>query len=109
MVLSRVQEPDTEVLSSMLEAIEEIVDITGPELLSLEQLGGAFERFKVVLETSTQRRHERLQRRQAEDFDEDEAEALEVGLPRAPPHNPIVLLLCYAHSRQAHKQMWQSQ
>ena len=91
----------------MLEAIEEIVDIAGPELLSLEQLGGAFERFKVVLETSTQRRHERLQRRQAEDFDEDEAEALEVGPPLQPPHNP---LLCTAAPRalETGTYMWQS-
>ena len=61
-----------------MEAIEDIVDIAAPKLLTLDQLSGAFERFKVVLESSTQRRHERLQRRQAEDFDEDEAEALEV-------------------------------
>ncbi|KAK9810031.1 hypothetical protein WJX72_003666 [[Myrmecia] bisecta] len=71
------KEPDTEVLSDMLEAVEEIVDIVGPALLSSEQLGMAFERFKTVLETSTQRRMERLQRQQAEDFDDEEAEALE--------------------------------
>lgn len=74
------QEPDTEILGNMLEAIEAIVDVAAPDLLTLDQLSGAFQRFKVVLESSTQRRHERLQRRQAEDFDEDEAEALEVSL-----------------------------
>ena len=99
----------------MLEAIEEIVDIAGPELLSLEQLGGAFERFKVVLETSTQRRHERLQRRQAEDFDEDEAEALEVTLLpfAAALQHPVAYcrIACpgRVHSTRAHNQMWQSQ
>ena len=62
----------------MLEAVEEIVDIAAPDLLTMDQLGAAFERFKVVLDTSTQRRHERLQRRSAEDFDQEEAEAVEV-------------------------------
>jgi len=70
----------------MLEAISDVVDVVGPELLNLEQLGQAFQRFKQVLDGSKQRRLERLQRRQAEDFDEDEAEAIEVlPLPAVPP------------------------
>ncbi len=63
----------------MLEAVSDIVDVAKPSLLGLEQLGQAFQRFKVVLDSSKQRRQERLQRRHAEDFDEDEADAIEVG------------------------------
>ena len=73
-------------LSHMLEAVSDIVDVVGPELLNLEQLGQAFGRFKHVLDSSKQRRHERLQRRQAEDFDQDEAEAIEV--PSVPSFTP---------------------
>lgn len=68
-------------LGNMLEAVSDIVDVVKPALLSLEQLGQAFQRFKVVLDSSKQRRHERLQRRHAEDFDEEEADAIEVMLP----------------------------
>ena len=75
---SLAQEPDQLVLSHMLEAVSDIVDVVKPALLSLEQLGQAFQRFKVVLDSSKQRRQERLQRRHAEDFDEDEADAIEV-------------------------------
>lgn len=72
------QEPDQTVLSHMLEAVSDIVDVVKSPLLSLEQLGQALQRFKVVLEQSKQRRQERLLRRHAEDFDADEADAIEV-------------------------------
>ena len=75
------QEPDQTVLSHMLEAVSDIVEVVKAALLSLEQLGQAFQRFKVVLDSSKQRRQERLQRQHAEDFDEDEADAIEVGSP----------------------------
>ena len=77
------QEPDQTVLAHMLEAVSDIVDVAKSQLLGLEQLGQAFQRFKVVLENSKQRRSERLNRRHAEDFDDEEAEAIEASL-RAP-------------------------
>ena len=72
------QEPDTEVLVTMLNAVEEIISVVGPELLSAEQLAAAFERFKGVFAMSEERRQERALRRSQEDFDEEEAEALQV-------------------------------
>ena len=78
------QEPDQSVLSHMLEAVSDIIDVVKPALLGLDQLGQAFQRFKVILDSSKQRRQERLQRRHAEDFDEDEAEAIEVGASTQP-------------------------
>ena len=71
------QEPDTEVLVTMLNAVEEIIAVVGPELLSAEQLAAVFERFKGVFAMSEERRQERALRRSQEDFDEEEAEALQ--------------------------------
>ncbi len=67
-----------EVLASMLEAVEEIVDIAAPALLPPEQLAACTERLRAVLAASGERRAERHARRQAEDFDAEEAEALAV-------------------------------
>jgi len=72
-----VQEPDTEVLVTMLNAVEEIVAVVGPELLTADQLAAVFERFKGVFAVSEERRQERALRRSQEDFDEEEAEALQ--------------------------------
>ena len=73
------QEPDLEVLSNMLEAIQDTIRLVGPALLTQEQLGQAFERFRVVLDESAKRRKERRDLTTGEDFDEEEAENLEVG------------------------------
>ena len=62
----------------MLEAIQDTVRLVGPPLLTLDQLAQAFERFKAVLDDSTKRRKERSAITAGEDFDEEEAEALEV-------------------------------
>lgn len=62
---------------SMLSAVEEIVGVVG-RLLSGEQLAALFEGFKKVFATSEERRQERALRQNQEDFDEEEAEALEV-------------------------------
>ncbi|KAK9821719.1 hypothetical protein WJX81_003315 [Elliptochloris bilobata] len=70
------KEPDMEVLASMLEAVQEIVDIAAPALLPAEQLAACTERLRAVLAASGERRAERHARRQAEDFDAEEAEAL---------------------------------
>lgn len=72
------QEPDVEILGEMVEAVQLIIDTVAPELLTPEQLTVCFERLQKILEQSSGRRSERLQRVQNEDFDEEEAEALEV-------------------------------
>lgn len=72
------QEPDTDCLVCMLDAMEDIIGMMGPQLLSLEQLSSAFERLATVLDESALRRTHRIKRQQAEDFDEEEAEALQV-------------------------------
>ena len=73
------QEPEPEVLVAALEALEEILDLgCAPGLLSQQQLAGAFTHFRSTLEASAERRKERQGRQQHEDFDADEAEALEV-------------------------------
>ena len=74
-----VQEPDLEVLANMLEAIQDTVRLVGPSLLTLEQLSQAFERFRVVLDESAKRRKGRCDITTGEDFDDEEAEALEVS------------------------------
>ena len=63
----------------MLEAIQDIVRLVGPALLTQEQLGQAFERFRAVLDDSAKRRKERSAITTGEDFDDEEAEALEVS------------------------------
>ena len=66
-------------LAAALEALEEILDVgCQPGLLSQQQLATAFAQFRTTLEASAQRRAERHARQASEDFDADEAEALEV-------------------------------
>lgn len=74
---SMVKEPDVEVLANMLEAVQDTVRLVGPALLTLDQLGQAFQRFKAVLDDSAKRRKDRSALTAGEDFDEEEAEALE--------------------------------
>ena len=64
----------------MLEAIQDTIRLVGPALLTHQQLGQAFERFRVVLDDSAKRRKERQALTAGEDFDEEEAENLEVSL-----------------------------
>lgn len=78
-------------MSSLLEAVEEIIELLDGSILPIEKLGVTFERLRDLLEDSSKRRAERQLRRSAEDFDQDEAEALEVKLPFiAPLHLPNV-------------------
>ena len=56
---ARAQEPDTEVMASMLEAVEEIVQLLDARLLPAERLGVTFERLRDVLADSARRRAER--------------------------------------------------
>jgi len=71
------KEPDVEVLVSMLTSVEEILGVAGPELLGQERLGQALRELGEVIRNSEERRTERGERTAAEDFDEEEAEALE--------------------------------
>ena len=73
----------------MLEAIQDTVRLVGPSLLTLEQLGQAFERFKAVLDDAAKRRKERSNITTGEDFDEEEAEALEVSCLKLGPHHEL--------------------
>ena len=72
------QEPDTEVMSDMLEALEEIIEMLEPALLPMEKLAAICEKLQGILADSAKRRAERLKRLEGEDFDEDEALAIEV-------------------------------
>ena len=74
----RMQEPDTEVMSDMLEALEEIIEMLEPALLPMEKLAAICEKLQGILADSAKRRAERLKRLEGEDFDEDEALAIEV-------------------------------
>ena len=67
----------------MLEAVEEIVALLDTQLLPVERLGVTFERLRDLLTDSARRRGERQARRQAEDFDEEEAEALQARRRRS--------------------------
>lgn len=80
-VLPLVQEPDHSVLHSMLNTIEQIVKLLAPDLMSLQQIQQAFDRWKVVLSDSSKRRRERAERQQQEDWDQEEEEAVQVGSP----------------------------
>eukprot|EP00884_Botryococcus_braunii_P020479 jgi/Botrbrau1/7114/Bobra.0165s0131.1 len=73
------KEPDTECLVCMLDSLEDIIGMMGspPQLLTLDQLSLAFDRLSAILDESALRRTHRLKRQQAEDFDEEEAEALQ--------------------------------
>lgn len=71
------KEPEPEVLSCMLEAAEGVIStVSSHGLLTLEQLSGLFSVFEEVLRTSEERRREHMQRREQEDFDAEEDEAL---------------------------------
>lgn len=71
------KEPDVEVLVSMLTSIEELLGIGGPDLISMERVGQVLTAMQAIVKSSEERRTERGERTAAEDFDEEEAEALE--------------------------------
>ena len=75
------QEPELLVLSTMLEALEEVIDQgCSLGLISQQHLAVVCERLQAVLTASLHRRSERDERQQRDDYDEEEAEALEVRL-----------------------------
>ncbi len=62
----------------MLEAVEEMVEMLEPALLPVDKLGALTDKLAGILADSSKRRAERLKRLEGEDFDEDEALAIEV-------------------------------
>ena len=62
----------------MLEAVEEMVEMLEPALLPVDKLGAMVDKLAGILADSSKRRAERLKRLEGEDFDEDEALAIEV-------------------------------
>ncbi|GBG66984.1 hypothetical protein CBR_g74670 [Chara braunii] len=70
------KEPETEIVSSILEALNESMQIVGT-LLEEAQVKAMVEQFQVVLKASEQRKTERQERKKIEDFDEEEKEFLE--------------------------------
>ena len=74
------KEPELEVLASALEAVQEVVELAAPVPGALSPADGlaALARVQAVLAASEERRLERAARRASEDFDAEEAEALEV-------------------------------
>ena len=72
------KEPDAEVLLTSLEAAREVIEIAaGDGALSASDALLAAEKVRTVLEASAGRREDRAARAAHEDFDDDEAEALE--------------------------------
>ena len=64
-------------MSDMLEAVEEMVEMLEPALLPVDMLGALTDKLAGILADSSKRRAERLKRLEGEDFDEDEALAIE--------------------------------
>lgn len=81
-----------EVLVSMLTSIEELLGIGGPELVSVDRVNQALTAMQSVTKSSEERRTDRGERTAEEDFDEEEAEALEVDICSS------CLLVAYWHA-----------
>ncbi|XP_022966144.1 importin-5-like [Cucurbita maxima] len=70
------KEPEVEICASMLDALNECVQISGP-LLDESQVRCIVDEIKYVITASSSRKLERLERTTAEDFDADERELLD--------------------------------
>ncbi|XP_038881667.1 importin-5-like [Benincasa hispida] len=70
------KEPEVEICASMLDALNECVQISGP-LLDESQVRCIVDEIKHVITASSSRKHERMERAKAEDFDADERELLD--------------------------------
>jgi hypothetical protein len=70
------KEPETELCSSMLDSLNECIQIAGP-LLDAGQIKSMVEEFKQVITASSTRKKERAERTHTEDFDAEEKEFLE--------------------------------
>ncbi|GMN67997.1 hypothetical protein TIFTF001_037063 [Ficus carica] len=69
------KEPDTEICASMLDALNECVQISGP-LLDENQVRSIVDEIKQVITASSSRKRERAERAKAEDFDAEEVELI---------------------------------
>ncbi|XP_052173065.1 uncharacterized protein LOC127788616 [Diospyros lotus] len=69
------KEPDTEICASMLDALNECIQISGP-LLGENQVRSIVDEIKQVITASSSRKRERSERAKAEDFDAEEGELL---------------------------------
>ncbi|GMH20087.1 hypothetical protein Nepgr_021928 [Nepenthes gracilis] len=69
------KEPEVEICSSMLDALNECIQISGP-LLDESQVRSIVDEIKEVITASSTRKGEREQRTKAEDFDVEEGELL---------------------------------
>ncbi|KXZ45960.1 hypothetical protein GPECTOR_49g544 [Gonium pectorale] len=71
------KEPEGDIQAVQLDSIGEIVEMVDKSMLGGEAIGAAFKVFDSVLEKADKRRAERASRRATEDFDAEEAEAIE--------------------------------
>ncbi|KAH1033535.1 hypothetical protein J1N35_045709 [Gossypium stocksii] len=69
------KEPDTEICASMLDALNECVQISGP-LLDESQVRSTVDEIKQVITAGVSRKSERAERAKAEDFDAEEGELI---------------------------------
>ncbi|KAG5517746.1 hypothetical protein RHGRI_038206 [Rhododendron griersonianum] len=68
-------EPDTEICASMLDALNECIQLSGT-LLGESQVRSIVDEIKQVITASSSRKRERAERAKAEDFDAEEGELL---------------------------------
>ncbi|KAL9329415.1 hypothetical protein ACSQ67_004418 [Phaseolus vulgaris] len=71
----RTKEPDTEICASMLDSLNECLQISGV-LLDESQVRSVVDEIKQVITASSSRKRERAERTQAEDFDAEEGELI---------------------------------
>ncbi|XP_020963918.1 uncharacterized protein LOC110265317 [Arachis ipaensis] len=69
------QEPDTEICASMLDSLNECLQISGM-LLDERQVRSIVDEMKQVITASSSRKRERAERTKAEDFDAEESELI---------------------------------
>ncbi|KAL9455440.1 hypothetical protein AB3S75_010793 [Citrus x aurantiifolia] len=69
------KEPDTEICASMLDSLNECIQISGP-LLDEGQVRSIVDEIKQVITASSSRKRERADRAKAEDFDAEESELI---------------------------------
>lgn len=72
------REPDSDVQAAMLASVAEVVELVEAAWLEQGMVEAAFKSFEEVMKASEERRAERRQRIDAEDFDEEEMEQLEI-------------------------------
>lgn len=70
------KEPEMEIQATMLDALNECLEVAG-ELLDSTRAASIFYELKAALEASRTRKDERMQRGRAEEFDEEDREVLE--------------------------------